>query len=71
MPCEEIIVKGVISFACGKESEYYCEDGAGPRCLGHSHLTGCCQRMFWPESPLEADALGWPVGQYERLFGNA
>lgn len=62
LPCSEI----VHGLPCGRESEYIC-DGAF-RCLSHSHLGGCCDRMFWPEDSDEAEELGWADGEFERLF---
>lgn len=69
-PCEALLQKGALTFACGHESECWCEL-TGPVCLEHSHLTGCCQRMFWPEDANEAAELGWVDGIFEQLFPTA
>lgn len=73
-PCDFLhrrnVLDGVTVWACGAESEYYCYDLAGHLCINHSHISGgCCQRMFWPTSAVEATDLGWEEGDYDRRFG--
>jgi len=49
--CKEVLPKGpsVTRYYCERTAEYYCSKADGPKCLDHSHLAGCCERLYWPD----------------------